>query len=348
MVGALGDRYDHTADIYSFGMMLFVLLNELRFPESKYYHVNLRAQYSQGYVLPWPLHGSDELCRIVTKMCSFHPDDRYQSMDEVLNALEQLIYGRGVRYKREHKDLTLVVGTALWFAGAVVWKLSFMPDVPLDLSRWMYLFLILCVGKGVCKMGGKDDSLFLLPILGLGIFLMVTTGFAWWKFFGLFALLLAGPEWNGLFGAGVLITHGADLLTRNRPDILSEFQTASWIAVLLLSLAGIFLFQYFLLSRRDHALTRAYFKRNRYWFAILLAYASLFLIDYNYRKFGIYPDYMVRMVGPQVVRSIMSWNPGRLGVCGMIFCLMWMGREYMLMFVENHRENRLFKEEQDD
>ena len=55
VVGTLEDKYDYTADIYSFGMMLYVLLNDIRFPGSENYHPNV-CQYVQGYIPPDPMN----------------------------------------------------------------------------------------------------------------------------------------------------------------------------------------------------------------------------------------------------------------------------------------------------
>lgn len=47
----LSDSYGEEADIYSFGVTLFLLMNGLKFPGSETYHYS-RAQYNEGYVFP--------------------------------------------------------------------------------------------------------------------------------------------------------------------------------------------------------------------------------------------------------------------------------------------------------
>ncbi len=79
----LAESYNLTADIYSLGITMFLLLNELRFPASDGYHANI-VQYSEGFVVPAPLNASDEIARIIRKMCSYQVKDRYQSVEEVL------------------------------------------------------------------------------------------------------------------------------------------------------------------------------------------------------------------------------------------------------------------------
>ncbi len=85
----LGDHYNATADIYSFGITLYLLLNNLRFPGSDGYFVN-QVQYDPAFTFPAPVNASESMTRIIRKMCSFYPEDRYQSMDEVLFALAQM------------------------------------------------------------------------------------------------------------------------------------------------------------------------------------------------------------------------------------------------------------------
>lgn len=85
----LNESYNATADIYSFGVTLYLLLNELKFPGSGGYYVNI-VQYSEEFVFPAPVNASVELTRIIRKMCSYHREDRYQSMREVLKALDEI------------------------------------------------------------------------------------------------------------------------------------------------------------------------------------------------------------------------------------------------------------------
>ena len=79
----LAESYNLTADIYSFGITLFLLLNDLRFPASDGYHAN-QVQYSKDFIIPAPENASEEMARIIRKMCSYRVEDRYQSVEEVL------------------------------------------------------------------------------------------------------------------------------------------------------------------------------------------------------------------------------------------------------------------------
>lgn len=79
----LFDCYGATADIYSFGITLYLLLNDFKFPGSSGYYVNM-VQYNPDFIFPAPLHASEGMAKIIRKMCYFYQEDRYQSMAEVL------------------------------------------------------------------------------------------------------------------------------------------------------------------------------------------------------------------------------------------------------------------------
>lgn len=132
VVGSLDEKYDDTADIYSFGMLLYVLANGLRFPDSENYHVNLAAQYRNGYRLPRPEHVSDGLWEILDKMTRFDPDERYQSMKEVMGAFDRLLFNPMVQYKKKHNSATGIL--CIWFfvAGVVTAAVTFP-------NRWNHL-----------------------------------------------------------------------------------------------------------------------------------------------------------------------------------------------------------------
>ena len=85
------DRYTVTADIYSLGITLYLLLNNMRFPGSDGYYAKTEIQYDPEFVFPAPAGASEVMAGIIRKMCSFHASDRYQNMYEVLVALTQLI-----------------------------------------------------------------------------------------------------------------------------------------------------------------------------------------------------------------------------------------------------------------
>lgn len=117
IVGMPEDRYDGTADLYSLGMVLFVLLNELRFPGSDRYHVNAAVQYCPGYVLPKTRWGSEDVTAFLQKLCSYHPDDRYPTIKVVSRELDHLGFSPAVRIRMEEGRTMLAMGLTMLGAG---------------------------------------------------------------------------------------------------------------------------------------------------------------------------------------------------------------------------------------
>ena len=129
IVGMPEDRYDCTADIYSLGVVLFVLLNDLRFPDSDRYHVNPEAQYCKGYVMPAPSFGSEAVTELIRNMCAYNPDDRPQSAKEVSIQLDRLGFSPAMRARVEEGGVTLLLGTTLLVLGGGILLLrNFYPQ----------------------------------------------------------------------------------------------------------------------------------------------------------------------------------------------------------------------------
>lgn len=125
VVGSLDAKYDDTADIYSFGMLLYVLVNKLRFPDSNNYHVNLTAQYRRGYQLPRAEGCSDGFWGILDKMCRFDPDERYQSMKAVMEDFDRLIFNPVVQYKKKHNAATGMLSIFFFLSGVITAAVTF-------------------------------------------------------------------------------------------------------------------------------------------------------------------------------------------------------------------------------
>ena len=93
--------YGVTADIYSLGLVLYWLMNERRMPfmplppakpkVSDEEHA--RERRLSGERLPAPKNGTVELKSIVLKACSYDPKERYQSAQDMWNALAALEKG---------------------------------------------------------------------------------------------------------------------------------------------------------------------------------------------------------------------------------------------------------------
>lgn len=119
------ESYDNTADIYSFGMMLYVLMNGLKFPESNTYTVNVHAQYQKGYVVPPPESPiSEDFYYIITKACMYDPDQRYQSMEEMLIDIEGLVSNKRVAYRKKYVVEPKYASVIFLIAALISWRLD--------------------------------------------------------------------------------------------------------------------------------------------------------------------------------------------------------------------------------
>lgn len=92
----LNDSYNSTADIYSFGITLYLLLNDLRFPGSGGYYARTELQYNSEYIFPAPANASVKLTRVIRKLCSYRPEDRYQYIGEALYDIANIGTEHGV------------------------------------------------------------------------------------------------------------------------------------------------------------------------------------------------------------------------------------------------------------
>ena len=94
-----GQGYGATVDIYSLGLVMYKYLNDGRSPFLPTYpelfgqddEELALAKRISGKPMPPPRCGSAGLKEIVLKACSFKPEDRYQSADDMLRDLEEVM-----------------------------------------------------------------------------------------------------------------------------------------------------------------------------------------------------------------------------------------------------------------
>lgn len=92
-----GGSYDIRADIYSYGIMLYKLLN------NDWHNMHV---YDYEKPLPDPVNGSGGLKQIIFKACAYKPEDRYTSISDLLWDLEQLQANASALAHATQKDTT--------------------------------------------------------------------------------------------------------------------------------------------------------------------------------------------------------------------------------------------------
>lgn len=93
---SVDNTYTKQADIYSFGICLYQLLNDFCFP----FEENCLAEEAidrrmNGEPLPLPKNASPEFGRIILKACAYDPAIRYQTMDDFLADLRKYSFSSG-------------------------------------------------------------------------------------------------------------------------------------------------------------------------------------------------------------------------------------------------------------
>lgn len=83
----LTDTYGDEADIYSFGVTIFLLMNGLRFPDSENYQYS-KVQYTEGYVFPQCPGFSAALNDLVRNMCAYAPKYRFTDIYKIHEIFE--------------------------------------------------------------------------------------------------------------------------------------------------------------------------------------------------------------------------------------------------------------------
>lgn len=95
----LNSVYDHRADLYSLGLVLYYLRNYERMPfetgTNSYNTSNSNSPQRKHILgtepLPPPIQASPALASVILKACSFEPKDRYASARAMKEALQKVL-----------------------------------------------------------------------------------------------------------------------------------------------------------------------------------------------------------------------------------------------------------------
>ncbi len=121
-------RYDHRADLYSLGLVLYRLMNGMRLPFMSEKHLFSPSDRSEaltkrltGRALPAPEAASDPLASVILRACAFEPSDRFSGASDMRKALEAL---RSPVRRKSGKNLWWIIPGALISAAADIWTVS--------------------------------------------------------------------------------------------------------------------------------------------------------------------------------------------------------------------------------
>lgn len=126
-----GRAYDSGVDIYSLGMVLYMLGNRGRLPflDIGSEMIDARAKEDanmrrlHGETMPMPAQVSAALGEIICKACAYEPSERYPHPAEMQEALQRLLSGTGEnditgQEKKKHKEKRKGAGAELTAQGA--------------------------------------------------------------------------------------------------------------------------------------------------------------------------------------------------------------------------------------
>ena len=339
-------RYDKTADIYSFGMTLYFLLNNMKMPEKSKIKSDMSDEEKMTVDVK-PCNCSDEFWRVIRRMISYDPSDRYQSVDEILTEIDGMLINGTVGYQKKHKYIYVLFGVAAAIWGTILMGISFADSFELSLSVFTCIVLALATIKGVKILGGKKTAMMSFLILIAGIVGYMCDGLSAAELGWVICLFVLSGKMTlmdvlgfGLLNISYFITIRSSLYTSNMADL-------QWMALLAVSLAFVFLYYAFVISDKDEErfLAKTYMKKNKYWkWTIFIYFLVWFTGDLakgviwadlgeNYEMRYLYwftSKPMDWIFGEGTFDSLGSIQFDRVGFWGFAICLVWFIREKIL------------------
>lgn len=316
IVGKEFDKYEATADIYSLGVTLYLLLNDLCFPGSNEYRVNLKDQYSDGFVFQKPAGVSDGLFDIIAKMCSFNPEDRYQTISEVINDLEAPRFGNVMKARRNDRKGSLVFGMFLAFIGGMLLPMGFSyASARIETNVIIYIMFGFCFLKALLRAFDRKliPNILTVLSLALGVADIVLNGFIWWKP----VLYLAMCYYTSFGGMASSLLAGRELCLLSDSSLIQTPVHLEWICVLFFFFALSFAIQYESLSVRRERINRRFHGRMAIFARLVFGYPLMVVIGILFAIKKSPPSRLAVMLGGEelltVVQYCRLWLVGLLG-----------------------------------
>lgn len=340
VVTAKDDKYDNTADIYSFGMMLYLILNNLKFPGSGTFYYNKDIQYASGFVLPPPEMPFPELFDIVKKMCSYNPDDRFQSMYDVLNELEGIMVNDELAWKRADNVPMQVLASAALIIGAFFYKLTYSNGQAFELNILEYLFLGAVLFRSLQKeVFAKKVTIWNLVIYSSGIASIVVAGFAWWKLVIILMVFLSDRYYAGVCSAMAIASNVAWLIIQSGVIPTSDYETIKWVPILFMTMGFCILMQYMVLQLRDIKILNQYFGgKINFWLLVMFLYLSVAFYGWMLSQGN--TGGILESLMPHVVRFAVETDVYKAGLLGFLICLVIWGREVINRKIKKQDRNK--------
>ena len=338
---ARSNRYDNTADIYSFGIMLYVLLNGLKFPGSEGYFVNSDIQYQKDYVIKKPINGSQELYEVIKKLCDYDPDRRYQDIEEALQDIDDIKYSAPVGYMRANRKAELYIGAILLVMGAAVWQMTIYSDVIVSYSWKEYVFIILSFANMFFHIKKRKTTIINVFLVPFALYLIVSTGITWWKILLFIGTVIFSGLSAGIIAGVMLVVNLVSISQRYGISWLMNDNSFSWIAVFLCSFAVALIYRYLFLDMNEEWVAKLLSKKGHYWIWVMIIYAIIMtwgfvLINSNYpadlashSSAGYINDYIIRN----------DINLFDVGLSGIILSLLALMRDRVLIKRHNDSTN---------
>jgi hypothetical protein len=274
----------------------------------------------------------------------FNPDDRYQSLDEVLGDLDELIYdSTNIGYKIKNRRETYVIGLILLLAGMASWKLTFMTELDINLPITIYVIMGIYIVRFIQKRLKKKTTLLSWLVFFTGVYMVLKTGVTWWKLLLLLFVAQMSAESVLIVILCVLVTYVTGLTQYVYISSIYNIQEYRWLTVALLSFAAFLMFHSFVINSDISGVIKFCYNWHVYIIIVMTLYISILLSGVMYRYMPV--EESVTSGALKIFMNVYSMVDFiRVGEAGIVCCTIWIIREKILVWVEKLRSSNIFAE----